>query len=458
MDSKETKLNNNIRIAIDTLGCKVNQAESEQLSRQLVTAGFHIVPPEQPADIYVLNSCTVTHIADRKSRHRLSLAHRRNPAAVVVVTGCYAAWAKQDLAALPGVSLVVNNRDKSRLVQIIEESGLLSKFKNTIPAATQQGPGSIRRQKSRLTGQTTTSENSFPELLTGEPPWRTRAFIKVQDGCHNFCSYCIVPLVRSNEICEPPEAVVSEVSRREKEGYREVVITGVEVGSYRYADVDLTGLLRRVLADTGIPRLRLSSLQPEEITPDLLALWNSPRLCRHFHLSLQSGSNTVLRRMNRRYTTAGYARAAALIRSAVPAAAITTDIITGFPGETAEEFAASYEFCKTMEFARIHVFPFSPRKGTEAAALTDRVSDTEKRQRTEQMLALAETCIVNFSRKFLDQSLTVLFEQMEGGYWSGLTDNYIRVYVAGPDDLTNRMLPVTLKEIRSDGVMGMLLP
>lgn len=420
------------RIAIDTLGCKINQAESEKLARQLTAAGYTIVPPDQPADIYILNTCTVTHVADRKSRHRLRLAHRRNPNAALVVTGCYAERAAQELANIEGVRLVIDNSNKSGIVLALEESGLVA-YQHKTPAGT---------NKCILNDENST--------------FRTRTFIKVQDGCHSFCSYCIVPLVRHHEECLPPERVISEIKLRQSEGYREIVITGVEVGSYRCGNVDIKGLLELVLRETDIPRIRLSSLQPEEITPELIDLWNNPRLCRHFHVSLQSGSETVLRRMNRRYTPNEYLQAISTIRSRIPEAAVTTDIITGFPGETDTEFAGSREFCKGIRFSRIHVFPYSPRKGTAAAAMPDHVDEAMKKARTAEMLALAGECVLDFSNIFIHKTLPVLFEQQENGYWSGLTDNYLRVYVEDRCDLTNHLAPVRLGEIFREGIKGEL--
>ena len=429
--------NQKIKIAIETLGCKVNQAESESISRQLAAAGYKVVSADDTADVYILNTCTVTHAADRKSRHWLRMAHRRSPGASLVVTGCYAERAAADLAKLEGIKLVIGNTDKSRLVEIL--NGLF--YHSNLGFASGFAP-----RASLMNGV------NRDDIRASNFPSRTRAFIKVQDGCSNFCAYCIVPFVRSIEASLPPEQVISEIKKRQEEGYKEVVITGVEVGSY---DFSLQSLLTLILAETAVPRLRLSSLQPPEVTPELIGLWQNPRLCRHFHLSLQSGSNTVLKRMNRRYTTADYARAVSLIRSAAPEAAITTDIITGFPGETEAEFTESYEFCKQMDFARIHVFPYSPREGTRAAGFTGQVDEKVKKMRTDKMLKLGEECVSNFGRKFLGRTVPVLFEQREkDGLWSGLTDNYIRVYVENEENLTNTILDVRLTEVYGEGVKG----
>jgi len=415
------------KVALDSLGCKLNQAETELLARQLAEAGYRLVSPTDTADVYILNTCTVTHIADRKSRHWLRLAHWRNPDAVLVATGCYAQRVPQELAQIEGVRLVVGNDEKPHLLRLLEESDLIS--------------SSVHVQ----CGSTSRYYNGF----------RTRAFIKVQDGCDSFCSYCIVPLVRGREKSLPVDQVVAEVRHRISDGYKEVVLTGTEIGSYNYDGVSLSRLLENILAETNITRLRLSSLQPQEVSPELIGLWSDKRLCRHFHLSLQSGSDGVLRRMKRRYSVSDYQQAVALIRDKVPEAAITTDIIVGFPGETSAEFEQSLQLCQKLEFARIHVFPYSPRQGTQAAQMPQPISDKVKKERSQRMLALAQESAQNFSQQFLGKIMLVLCEkQSSEGIWSGLTDNYIKVYTKSNKDLTNKLLPVNLVEVRGDGVWG----
>jgi threonylcarbamoyladenosine tRNA methylthiotransferase MtaB len=429
------------RVALETLGCKVNQAETEKLAREFIGAGYRLVPSDDQADIYILNTCTVTHIADRKSRHWLRMVHRRNPDALLIATGCYAEHAAKELSKIEGVSLVVSNYDKPDLVRILNDNlslrGVLRRNKQELGVKS-ASPPFLRRNDIELT----------------EGMFRTRTFIKVQDGCHNFCTYCIVPLVRSRETSLPVAQVVTEIKARQAEGYKEIVITGVEVGSYNDNGVDIKGLLAKVLAETNIERIRLSSLQPPEITADLLKLWQNPRLCRHFHLALQSGSNGVLKRMNRHYTTKDYAKAVSIICQTVPDVAITTDVIVGFPGETEQEFEEGFAFCRRMDFARIHVFPYSIRKGTKAANIPNQLDDKTKKQRTAKMLVLADDCIQNFSHKFIGETMPVLFEQKENTLWSGLTDNYIRVYVESEEDLTNQIREVKLKSVFKDGLAG----
>ena len=415
------------KIALDTVGCKLNQAETQLLAQQFAQAGYRLVSASGEADVYILNTCTVTHVADRKCRRLLRLAHGRNPDALVVAVGCYAERARQELAQIEGVDLVLDNSEKLHLLRLLEESGRLS---------------------SSLYGQRGST------IIRAD--FRTRAFIKVHDGCNSFCSYCIVPLVRGREKSTPIDQVVADVKDRVAEGYKEVVLTGTEIGLYNYDGISLRGLLQHILTETEVARLRLSSLQPQEIAPELIRLWRDNRLCRHFHLSLQSGSDGVLSRMKRRYTAGDYQRAVALIRTLVPQAAITTDIIVGFPGETEAEFEQSYELCRQMEFARIHVFSYSLRQGTQAAQMPHQVEAQIKKQRSQRMLTLAKESAQNFRRQFLGKTMPVLWEKRSGdGVWSGLTDNYIRVYAKSDKDLTNRLLPVKLVELfNRDGVWG----
>jgi len=332
----------------------------------------------------------------------------------------------QELTRIEGVGLVVGNDEKSRLPWLLKEAGWLSQ-----PTSIQGDP-----------------------ITASESVFRTRAFIKIQDGCNNFCSYCIVPLVRGREKSLQADQVVAEVRHRVSSGTKEVVLTGTEIGSYNYDGINLKRLLKNILTETDVVRLRLSSLQPQEISPELIDLWHNPRLCPHFHLSLQSGSDGVLKRMKRRYTISDYQKAVSSIRALVPDAAITTDIIVGFPGETDEEFQESYEFCQKIGFARIHVFPYSPRQGTEAAKMPANLTNSARTQRNQNLGALATECAQNYRHGFLGRKMSVLWEKQSGGIWSGHTGNYIKVYTRSNEDLRNKILPVKLIKIYKDGVWG----
>jgi threonylcarbamoyladenosine tRNA methylthiotransferase MtaB len=409
-------------IALDSLGCKLNQAEIQTLARQLETAGYRLVDPSEKADIYILNTCSVTHVADRKSRHLLRLARRRSPSARLIAIGCYAHRAPAELAKIDGVELVLGNDRKMNLLNLL---GVPANPQDVLTPPS--GPHAVRR---------------------------TRAFLKVQDGCKNYCAYCIVPFVRSRIQNVPAEKIIAFIKGFVANGYREVVLTGTEIGSYECSGGNLEGLIRRVLADTPITRLRLSSLQPHQILPALVSLGQNSRLCPHFHLSLQSGSDAVLKRMKRRYSIAGYRKAVQLIRDSIPDVAITSDVIVGFPGETDTEFQETLHFCHEMRFARIHVFPFSPRPATTAASMPGQVPAAIIKKRVDQMLSLAQESARLFQQQFLGRTLDVLWEQQTRGVWSGLTGNYIKVYARSNDVLTNLILPVKLLKPYRDGVYG----
>ena len=421
-----SKIPSSTRVALDTLGCKLNQAETELLAREFAGAGCRLVSSGDEADVYVLNTCTVTQIADRKSRHFLRLARRRNPDAFIVASGCYAQRASGELAQLDEVDLVLDNSQKQDIVTFLRASGCLTRL-------------------DCVQDELTSSHcNGF----------RKRAFVKVQDGCDNFCAYCIVPLVRTKKKSLPLEKVVAEVRARVNDGYKEVVLTGTEIGSYSCNGLKLGEMLGRVLAETDVIRLRLSSLQPQEISPEFIRLWREPRLCRHFHLSLQSGSDGILERMGRHYSADDFEQTAALIRSVVPDAAITTDVIVGFPGETEDECQESYNFCKKLFFGRIHVFSYSSRPATAAAQMPGQVKAQVKKSRSQKMMALAEESARNFRQQFLGRVIPILWEQKSNGVWSGLSDNYIKVYTRSNDDLANELLPAKLVKLYKDGVWG----
>ncbi len=421
------------RVALLTLGCKLNQAESEAIARDLAAAGCEVIDTAAPADAFIINTCAVTHIAGRKSRHLVRLARRLSPAARIAVTGCYA---ESDAALLRGLGadLVLGNDDKTALAARLLSNGL-------------GHPDSLDAIPS----------SAAPSRL------RTRSFVKIQEGCNDVCAFCIVPQTRGRERSVARADVLSAVQEREAEGYQEVVLTGTQLGVYGHdieGEVGLVGLVDCLLQKTSLPRLRLSSLQPADITPDLLRLWQDPRLCRHFHIALQSGSDDVLARMRRRYTTDEFRRAVAAIREALPDAAITTDVLVGFPGETDAQFEETYGFCREMEFAALHVFPYSRRPGTLAARLPDQVPEAIKRARVQRMLELAQRLSDRFLQRLEGSVMPVLWERSRQGkngtapVWEGLTDNYVRVFAASVEPLDNLLLPARLIERRDGGFWG----
>jgi threonylcarbamoyladenosine tRNA methylthiotransferase MtaB len=419
-----------MRVAFYTLGCKLNQAETESLANRFSQAGFQLVPPGDGADIYIANTCTVTHIADRKSRHWLRLARRRNPRALIIVTGCYAQRNPQVLAQL--ADYVVDNREKDHLLAFTQTLSLEGR---------EMGENEIKQS----------------QMLAATV--RTRSLIKIQDGCHSTCTYCIVPKVRPHEYSLPASQIIDEVKQKVALGYKEVVLTGTKVGSYKDATTDLRDLAQRILTSTGIERLRLSSLQPSEISPEFLALWQDEKLCRHFHLALQSGSETVLKRMRRSYSLDQYHRTVNLIKEKISDVAITTDIMVGFLGESAEEFEQSYSFCQQAGFANIHVFPFSSRPGTAAAGMPEQIKDKVKAERNQRMLELSQSSQRRFYEQFLGQSMPVLWEKETSpgsSIYSGLTGNYIRVFAHSEKPLNNEITTVKLVELHNQGMWGEL--
>jgi threonylcarbamoyladenosine tRNA methylthiotransferase MtaB len=410
-----------MRVAFYTLGCKLNQAETESLANRFSEAGFQLVSPNDVADVYIANTCTVTHVADRKSRHWLRLARHRNPQALIIATGCYAQRNRQELTQL--ADFVVDNQEKQHLLETVTDLSCHCERSAAIsPAAV-----------------------------------RTRSLIKIQDGCHSPCTYCIVPKVRPHEYSRPSSQIIDAVKQKAALGYKEVVLTGTKVGSYRDGSADLRDLVQHILISTNIERLRLSSLQPSEISSEFLALWQDERLCRHFHLALQSGSETVLQRMRRSYSLGQYQRTVNLIRETIPEAAITTDIMVGFPWESDEEFEQSYSFCLQAGFANIHVFPFSPRPGTLAARMPEQIKDEVKQERNQRMLQLSRTSRGRFCGRFLGQITPVLWEKETcpgSGTYSGLTGNYIRVFAHSEKSLSNEIMPVGLVELHNQGIWG----
>ena len=432
--STETSVPTQPSVAIETHGCKLNQADSGLLASQFLEAGYRLVSTEEPADVYVLNSCTVTHVADRKARHAIRSARRRNPDATIVATGCYAQRSPQDLRTLDEVDLVAGNVDKPALVRQIAD------WRGEAPVPCAVG----------------FDVHAFsPRVL------RTRAMVKIQEGCDQVCAYCIVPKVRGRERSIRPDDLVGQINRRLSEGYKEVVLTGTQLGTYGFdlGDITLAGLIERILAETSVRRLRVSSLQPQEITLPMLQLWSDGRLCPHFHLPLQSGNDSVLKRMRRRYTTQQYAETVESIRQQVCGVSVTADVIAGFPGETQLEFEETLAFCERMRFASMHVFPYSVRPGTSAAHFDRRVDSETRSRRAAQLLKLAEHHGAEFRRRLLGTVRPVLWEETTRmpQLWSGLTDNYVRVVARSSRALTNEIAAARLVRQEEDLVFAQVL-
>ena len=416
-------------VSLLTLGCKLNQSDSEAIARRLIGEGVRVSDrPERGADAFVINSCSVTHVADRKARHLVRLARRLSPRAQVVITGCYAETAPADLAQQTGADAVLRNRDKGSIPDWLLER--------------------LRERGDPSAG--------CPAPVRGG--LRTRAFVKIQEGCDELCAFCIVPYTRGRETSVPIERVVAEVRAREAEGVQEVVLTGTQLGNYGRdlgrREEGPRRLLAALLEGTSLPRLRLSSLQAQDISPGLVSLWRDGRLCPHFHLPLQSGSDDVLQRMRRRYRARQFRGAVAMIRDAVPDVAITTDVIAGFPGETDADFEATLGLCEELQFAAIHAFPYSRRPQTGAALMAGHLAPPVKRGRLERLLEAGRVSAEAFRWRFLGRVLGVLWEEEKDGVWQGLTGNYIRVYTSAGEDLANRLLPTRLEALEGEAVLG----
>ena len=426
------------KAALTTLGCKVNQFETETMEGLFRQRGYAIVPFDEAADVYVINTCSVTSLGEKKSRQLIRRARRLNERAVIAVTGCYAQVAPEEIRALDGVRVVIGTKERARIVDYVEEA--LRADTGAIGAITDIMQARV-----------------FEDIPLHSLPHRTRAFLKIEDGCQNFCTFCIIPYARGPVKSRELSAVAREMRLLTGAGFREVVLTGIHLGAY---GIDLVGhptladACRTVLAEEGLRRLRLGSLESVELSADLLELMRTePRFAAHLHLPLQAGSDAVLRAMNRHYDTAAFARLLEEVRAAVPGVAISTDIIVGFPGETEADFAAGLDFVRQMGFARMHVFPYSPRKGTPAARRTDQVPPMVRKERAARMQALADALAEEYHRAALGSDVDVLFETSEDGVTDGLTETYIRVYTDAPVS-RGEMVPMHLVRLHRDGVWG----
>ncbi len=480
--------------AIATLGCKVNQADSEALSEQMSSAGFVQCDFSEMADIYIVNTCTVTHLGDRSSRQMISQARRRRPDALLVVTGCYAEINPQAVSALPGVDLVVGNQNKATLVDSIHTQ---LKASPVTPFHSEDTKDSIQTNEQRLflpiihreqqhIGSdaqlssygvdeepqpdnpsrilTVSDLSTLPGVAHSRLITRTRVQMKVQDGCDNRCTYCIVPYVRGGSRSRSIESVVEHVQRKTRAGFQEIVLTGIHLGDY-HPDGDnkrdLGDLISALLDQTEMRRIRVSSLEPEDFRLEWLELWKNPRMCRHLHLPMQSGSDRILRRMARRYNSERYRQIITTAKQLVPGMAISTDIITGFPGESDSEFELTYQLAAELQFAKAHIFRFSPRQGTPAARMQGQIKDEIKKARSERLLALNDQDVRRFRQQFIGDTVEVLLESFKHGRWEGLTDNYLRVEVenlhnATNQDWQNTMVKVRLTQLVDDGILGVM--
>lgn len=414
---------NGLKVAMHNLGCKVNSYEMDVMGQKLADAGCELVPFTDVADVYIINTCTVTNIADRKSRQMLHKAKKENPGAVVVAVGCYVETGIDGVKKDESIDLAIGNNKKSEIVDILEE----------FMAARGDGADKTIGGKSIIDINAT---HEYENMRLSDLPEHTRAYIKVQDGCNQFCSYCVIPYARGRVRSRDMENVLSEIKDLSAKGLKEVVITGIHVGSYGVdkGEPQLIDLLEKVNEIDGIERIRMGSIEPRLMSKENVErLAGIGKLCPHFHLSLQSGCNSVLKRMNRHYTAEEYMESVALLRKAFDRPAITTDVIVGFPGETEEEFEECRKFAEDIAFYEMHVFKYSPRKGTVAAGLPDQLTDRQKSARSDVLIGITERDSKAYRESFIGEEVKVLWEDEEehGGarYLIGHTDRYVRVAI-----------------------------
>ena len=427
------------KVAFCSLGCKVNQYETNAMAQKFIEHGYEVVEFDEYADVYIVNTCTVTNVADRKSRQMLRRAKEINKDATLVACGCYAQVAKDELKKIPEIDLIIGNNEKNDIIQIVENH--------------------IAQKGAEDLVSDVMYKLDYVELGTTTYTEKTRAVIKVQDGCDRFCSYCLIPYARGHIRSRKIENVIEEIKKVVEEGINEVVITGIHIASYgrdfKGENIGLIDLLEEINKIQGLHRIRLGSIEPTIITDEFVErLSKLDKICDHFHLSLQSGCTETLKRMNRRYTTEEFKAVTKRLRSKFPNAALTTDIIVGFPGETEDEFNTTYEFLKEIAFYKMHIFKYSQRKGTKAAVMPNQVDGKIKEERSKKLIELSNENEYNYNKKYIGKQVEVLFEEREGEYLKGHTTNYIVVkHKTDKDDLINKIAKVTVSEAKQDCLM-----
>lgn len=433
------------KIAFYTLGCKVNQADTASMENLFLRSGHQLVSFDGEADVYIINTCVVTNTGQRKSRQTIHRAIRKNPNALIVVTGCYPQTAAEEVKAIAGVDMIIGNQDRAQIVQLVEER-LAHRQTDTLDAV------------HKLTAST-----AFEEMAAGDITDKTRAFLKIQEGCNQFCTYCIIPYARGPLRSRSLESIRTETQRLISAGFKEIVLIGIHLGCYGKENPGgptLYDAVKTVLDVPGVQRLRLGSLESVEVEPRLLTLMQEDaRFCRHLHLPLQSGCDKTLQAMHRPYTTAKFKTLLADIKTKVPDIAITTDVIVGFPGETEADFETTCKFAESCGFSKMHIFPFSARKGTPAEKFAGAVTEAVKKERADILGRIDETMHKTFMQAMVGQTAEVLFEQPAGeDYFEGLTGNYQRVFVkSGGRNLGGEILPVKITAFDGEKLLGEII-
>lgn len=436
-----------------TLGCKVNQYETNAMAQKFLEKGYQIIEEITPEnedikpDICIINTCTVTNMSDRKSRQMLRRMKEKNPSTIVVAVGCYAQVAKKELAKIPEIDLVLGNNEKVEIVKYVEE--YINNHINNVEL------DDVMYSK---------EFSDFGDVTYTE---KTRAVIKIQDGCDRFCSYCIIPYARGRVRSRKPENIISEITQIASKGIKEVVITGIHIASYgkdfamskdsKLTSYRLIDLLEEINEIQGIQRIRLGSIEPLLITVEFVErLKRLEKICHHFHLSLQSGCDETLKRMNRRYTTEQFKEIVRLLRGAYSDVNLTTDIIVGFPGETDEEFNKTYQFLKEIKFYKMHIFKYSPRKGTKAAVMPNQINGDIKEERSKKLIELSDRNEIEYNKSYIGKNVEVLFEEEKDGMYKGHTQNYIMVYCQSKEKLDNKIIDVVCEKAEKEHIIAIM--
>jgi threonylcarbamoyladenosine tRNA methylthiotransferase MtaB len=421
-------------VAFHTLGCKVNFYDTEAIWQLFKKEGYRQVDFEETADVYVINTCTVTHTGDKKSRQMIRRAIRRNPDAVIAVTGCYAQTAPAEILEIPGVDLVIGTQDRDKIISYVKQ---------------------VQRERKPINAvRNIMKTRAFEELDVPEFFERTRAFLKIQEGCNNFCTFCIIPWTRGLSRSRAPESVLNQARKLVEAGFKEIVLTGIHTGGYGedLENYSLARLLWDLDGIDGLERIRISSIEASQINEDVLeVLQGSAKMCRHLHIPLQAGDDEILKRMRRKYTVKEYADKIETIYRAIPDIAITTDVIVGFPGETDEQFRNGYRFMEQMKFAEMHVFPYSRRAGTPAAKMDGQIDQEVKNARVHELIDLSERLQLAYARKFVNRVVEVIPERASPekigeGFVMGTSDNYLQVKFPGSDRLIGEICRVKITE------------
>ncbi|MFU0799703.1 MAG: tRNA (N(6)-L-threonylcarbamoyladenosine(37)-C(2))-methylthiotransferase MtaB [Xylanivirga thermophila] len=428
------------KVAFYTLGCKVNQYDTQAMLEQFKKNGYEIVDFDEYADIYVINTCTVTNLGDRKSRQMIRKAHKQNTEAIVVAAGCYAQTAPGEIISIPGVKLVIGNKDRSSIVELVEQAQSSSSPINVV--------------------DNIMNTTSFENMQIEKYEQHSRAVLKVQEGCNQFCTYCIIPYARGPIRSRNPEDVYEQVKTLVDNGFKEVVLTGIHIASYGkdLEHTDLLELIEDIHNIDGLLRIRLGSLEPTFLTFEVIQrLSKLPKVCPHYHISLQSGSDKTLKRMKRHYTTGQYAKVVDELRGNIPDVAVTTDIMVGFPGETEEEFKETLDFVDRIAFSKIHVFKYSPRRGTPAANFPDQVPAYLKEDRSRELIYRGSKLEEHYMERFLGKTYDVLFEQQSKdspAFFEGYTGHYIKVLAPCSENIHGEIRPVLLEQIQDEHILG----